>query len=319
MNIALATTASILRRLALAAAPVLACALPLACIAGQEGVPEEEETLGESVEALTDWSSPSWGTTRDLIGVPINPINWSCALRGIAGNLSEGTYPSSPGVQSTARVWRDPNQFGGVEMLIGHGGANVVNGARVWVDNPVNAHATCFPTAASLIEATWSSTDPHFPPAPPLKIADLDPNGRRHCFLSGVMSGTAHWENDTDFARVRKITFPSGDFPTTGWYIDSNLRSSLFGGVVKVEAKCMTFPQGTVFTEDELASDPGSTRTEPITFTSGIKACALIGIRGAFNQNSWVDGAVIEPPGPKNGNWNLTVTNGKKAWWACAE
>ena len=61
-----------------------------------------------------------------------------------------------------------------------------------------------------------------------------------------------------------------------------------------------------------------STVTFPLTSGAGVKACALTGITGAFNVNSWTDGVVMNFPPKIDGNWSLTVTGGKTATWACA-
>ncbi|WP_159396735.1 hypothetical protein [Sorangium cellulosum] len=87
---------------------------------------------------------------------------------------------------------------------------------------------------------------------------------------------------------------------------------------MQIDAGCIDFPTGTTFISGETVSFAGFTTNEDIDTRPGIKACALTGIEGAFNQNSFTDGAMIEPPATINGTWKITVTNGKKARWACA-
>jgi hypothetical protein len=77
------------------------------------------------------------------------------------------------------------------------------------------------------------------------------------------------------------------------------------------------FPKGTVITTGTAPVIP-ATETYTLTNGGGIKACALTGIMGAFNVNSYTDGVTMNFPAQINGNWSLTVTAGKFATWACA-
>lgn len=313
---------SILRRLACVASPLVVCTLPLACVAGEE-TDLEEGMLGEATQALSGWYWYWSGTTRDLTGLPVSGLSTPddpCALSGVAGNLSEGTA-TSPGLLSTARVG-----FNGLfTSLYAHGGATVNgSGARVWVDNPVKGAVTCFHGGTLVATATWTSTTGSggSAPNPPVKIAGLHASNLRQCFLSGVTGSKTTWDGfPGNFVRVQKVTAPNASFPTAGWYIVSDMFHGWSADtLIEIEAECIDFPPGTVFTSGEEISFAGFTTIVDIATEPGTKACALTGLEGAFNQNSWTDGAVIEAPwNPPDVTWTLTVTNGKKARWACVE
>src|SRR6187551_3071765 len=91
---------SMVHRIARMASPLLLCALPLACIAGDESELLEDEALGEATLALGGWAEYGWGTTTDTAGIGFLPFASSaCFLRGVTGNLGEGLLVA-PGVLS---------------------------------------------------------------------------------------------------------------------------------------------------------------------------------------------------------------------------
>ncbi|WP_437331040.1 hypothetical protein [Sorangium sp. So ce381] len=315
---------SMLRRIARIASPLLLCALPLACVAGDESELLEDELLGEATQALGGWYTWARGTTTDLTGASIGGfIPSACFLSGVAGNLGEGVLVA-PGVLSTARV--DEVGFN-TWNIWAHGGATVnSSGVRVFKNNPVLAATTCF-SGTVVAGGVWESKRflPLATPSAPVKIADIDPNHLRQCFLSGVSGSEQTWANPDGFARVHEVTATNSSHPTAGWYVESNLFH--FGshfvqeGSVKVEAGCIDFPANTGFVQDEDESFEGFTTHRDTDFLrTGIRACALTEIGGMFHSNDWDDGVMLEPPTTSlSGTWKVKLTNGKRAKWVCVK
>jgi hypothetical protein len=249
-----------------------------------------------------------WGTRTDMTGTNIGAMSSrTCFLSGVAGNLSVGGEWYED-VESVAKVDAQYPSDGNY-WLVAHGGAytNQVN-QTVWQNNPVLARATCFWTTTNRKAAAWSSYS--YGISRPVKVADLDPNNRRICFLSGLWGVGGAWGSSDKFARVIKRP--------DGWYIESNLVSWYDGSHARVEARCVDFPRGTVFSSGSVSAAAGTTVTQPITSLPGtMHACALTGIQGALNQNSWTDGALINWPSVADGTWTITVQNGKTASYAC--
>ncbi|WP_434041016.1 MULTISPECIES: hypothetical protein [Sorangium] len=322
-------THSMFRRLAHAVSPLLLCALPVGCIAGEEGALDEgalgEEAVGEATQALSSWVWAGWGTTTDLVGLTFAVSGQHCVLRGVTGHLGRGdTFP--PGVPSTAVVDQSPTAFSNY-LLQGHGGATLNNSmARVWANNPVFAGAVCLPGTPSgggswLSHPTTLST-----PRPPAKVANLDPNHRRQCFLSGVSGTEFTWDNATDFARVVEVLVPDTLHPTAGWYIESNIshlsninnwNGRVVEGLVQIDASCIDFASDAEIVQDSETSTIGFTTHIDIDWRTGVKACGLTGISGKFNSNDWDDGVMIEFPDTTNGTWKIKLNDGRSASWAC--
>jgi hypothetical protein len=295
---------------------VFAGALSAGCVASPEGE-WEEETVGEAAAAVNGWYVWYHSTSQDTTGVDLGlASSKTCFLSGVAGNLSEGSQwqqgePSMAWVGWNSGSWK----------LFAHGGALTnSNGQAVWENNPVTAHATCFYYTTNVESASWTSWPSHLGVAVPVKIANLDPNNLRQCFLAGVWSHDNAWDT-SKFARVVKKTSTDATHPTTGWYVEANFfDSTLDGSHTEVFGRCVDFPTGTSFTTNLVTGTSGGTTTT-ITSGTGTKGCALTEITGAFNQNSWTDGARIHAPDNLvlNGNWTITVSNNKSARWACAE
>jgi hypothetical protein len=272
--------------------------------------------VGHAVSGVTVWS---WGTTRDLNGVDIGSTsNRTCFLSGVAGNLNAGATLGFGcgllGEESVARVsekWPSNGHY----WLVAHGGACTnQQDQRVWDDNPVNAQATCvFDPPSNVTEGYWQQ-------GPPVRITGLNAPGDkvRRCFLSGLWGIAGAWNSSSRYARVKKVTTPDETHPTTGWYVEANLPTGGDGSHPRVEARCMDFPEGSTVTvgTTPLSSE---TDTQAITSGTGVRACALMGIKGAFNVNSWTNGVAMNTPAQPTGNWSLTVTGGKTATWACVE
>jgi hypothetical protein len=267
--------------------------------------------------ALSGYLAAGRATTTDLVGFDMGSMSAStCFLSGVSGNLNKGSEQGfgcgNQGVESTAEV-SDKFPTTGHYWLIAHGGAcaNQVN-QQVWENNPVQGMATCFLTADNVKEALWTHGNP-------VKVAGLDaPNNKvRRCFLSGIWGIAGAWNSSSRFAKVRKVTATDSTHSTTGWYIEANLPMAADGSHPEVAARCVDFPQGTSITAD-TTSLQSTTKTHTIASGGGVKACALMGIKGAFNVNSFTDGVVMNFPASSTGNWTLTVTGGKTATWACA-
>lgn len=263
----------------------------------------------------------SWGTKTDTTGIDIGSVSdRTCFLSGVSGNLNVGAQMNFgcglKGGESLARV-ADKYPTTGNYWLVAHGGAceNQVN-QKVWDNNPVNAQATCFWTATGVTGGQWQTGNNNLP----VKVAGLliGNNNVRQCFLSGLFGVGGSWNSSSDFARVRKVTTTDSAHPTTGWYIEANLPQPGDGSHPRVEARCVDFPQNTTLIS---GSTPviAATKTHLLTIGPGVKACALTGIKGAFNNNSWSDGVLMNFPAKIDGNWSLTVTGGKSATWACAK
>ncbi|MDC0707758.1 hypothetical protein POL68_04685 [Stigmatella sp. ncwal1] len=277
---------------------------------GCGGMPEEElaaeqETPLRAESALVGngYTAASWGTTTDTTGFTLDSsTDRTCFLSGVAGNLSRGEEMALGEESVAAVLYRSPGNY----WLVGHGGAtaNQVND-KVWYNNPVMAQATCYLTATNVKNATWISDGTV---SAPVKIADLDPNDRRQCFLSGLLGVDGAWNNNSRYARVTK--------KADGWYVESNM--VLNYPRARVMGRCVDFPAGTVLSTKTVTAETGTTVTEALTTGTGVKACALTGIQGAFNQNNWTDGALMNFPSTVGGNWTATVTGGKTAHYACA-
>jgi hypothetical protein len=268
--------------------------------------------------ALSGYLASGHATTTDVVGVPMGSTStFTCFLSGVSGNLNVGTQPGfgcgTKGLESIAEV-TEKHPSTGQYWLIAHGGACISNvNLQVWDNNPVQAMGTCFPTADNVKESYWQH-------GAPVKVAGLNaPNNKvRRCFLSGIWGIAGAWNSSNRFAKVRKVTATDSSHSTTGWYIEANLPMSSDDSHPRVAARCVDFPQGTDITVDTTPLQ-STTKTYTIASEGGVKACALMGIKGAFNVNSYSDGVVMNFPSSATGNWTLTVTGGKTATWACAK
>ncbi|WP_437999392.1 hypothetical protein WMF26_05175 [Sorangium sp. So ce185] len=318
MNSKFATTAWTSRSLICVGAALLAGGLSLGCVA-DAGIDTEEE-LGEAADELTGWHHYWKGSTNDETFVNMGPkADRTCVLRGVQGNLGRGGSSdilTALGSLSRAQVGSASSD----NKLYGHGGSHVNSaGSIIWRNNPVVAYATCF---FATLNRTWEAWHADFDGvARPWKLADLDPADRRQCFLSGLLGSDGTWNRAEDYAMVIKLTTPiPPQYPTAGWYIAGNLMRTVENSYgASVQATCVDFPEGTEFSSGWVDASEGGTKTEVIASDPGIKACALVSIFGAFNQNSWTDGVLINPPSTLDGTWTMTVSAGKTAKWACVK
>jgi hypothetical protein len=269
------------------------------------------------VYSLDGYAAYSWGTTTDVDGVETEMArDYACVLSGITGDLSRGKEQVGTlnpwknceynwGYHSQART----DMSNGKWRVIAHGAAC----GPIWWNNPVNAQATCFPFPTS-VEGTFIALSYYY-------MAEIKPG--RKCFLSGIIGGSKGyrgWENTDTFVRIREVT-ESG-----GFYIESNLGWDSNGQIEqvaserpRVEYQCVDFPVDSKqfeFTTGTITKSQ-TARTVRIASGGGIKACALTGISGAFNVDSWTDGVSMSFPSTATGNWYLTVTAGKSATWLC--
>ncbi|WP_433926655.1 hypothetical protein AB3662_27460 [Sorangium cellulosum] len=277
---------------------LLAGGLSLGCVADLEIDTEEE--LGESAEKLTGWTYHSKGTTTDPTPVDIGSMDdRTCVLSGVAGNLSQG---SRDGVGEPARA-EVREDIGGRFTLRGHGGAHEGSaGEKIWYNNPVLATATCFFTTQNRGYGTQAADGTHI-------VAVGDSDGRRRCFLAALRGIDGAWSHPDDYARV----FPSG----SNWWAGGEQHTSVLEA--RFTSVCVDFPEGTVFTAGSASALPGQTKTKVITSGTGIKGCGLTHVTGAFNNDSWTDGVIINPPSTIDGDWTITVSNGKAAMYTCAK
>jgi hypothetical protein len=257
----------------------------------------------------------SWGTTNDKDGVDTGMgYDTSCVLCGVCGDLSAGEEPhkylcGENGIRSEASTLADFET--GTWRVIGHGGACgpiVSDGTTSWYNNPVNAQAVCFLKSANL-EGYWT---PDYPAVS--RIYETKPG--RQCFLSGILGANGIWDNANSYARIRLVSIADATHPTPGWYVESNLKKSEWESNPMVKFLCVDFPVGHIFNYGTTVVKE-TTQTLKITTGTGVKACALTGIQGAFNVGSWYDGVFMNWPSAVGGDWFLTVTAGKSASWVC--
>ena len=202
--------------------------------------------------------------------------------------------------------------------LVAHGAAcqNQVN-EQTWSNNPVNGFATCvFTTTDNNKGGSWLSEQN------PKKIAELATGSTdvRQCYLTAVTGVNGAWASSTSFARVRRVTSTDATHPTTGWYIEANLpKAQVDGSHAEIVARGVNYKSTVSLTSNTTPLDNNLTKTYTITSGTGIKACALRGITGAFTVNSWTNGVVMNWPDKIDGNWSVTVSAGTTATWACAK
>ncbi len=266
---------------------------------------------------ISGWAVGAWGTTNDTVGFDTgwSASNSRCVLTQVTGNLTEGDYWQQPtDVQSEAGVRVGSN---GHYWQHGNGGAytNQVN-QRVWYGNPVMGGSVCVPYLGAG-GGQWRSQQPQYPVSPPVRIADITANKR--CFLSDLFMGGGAFGKSSDYVRVRKIDAAHVDsqHPTAGWYLESSLFSNAYTGEpVFAYASCIDFPQ---IAAEWGAAYGGATYTITPGGDSSPKMCGLTGIYGAFNVNSWTNGATINAPSTQGGLWSMTVSAGKYAEANCIE
>lgn len=296
---------------------MMGLAMTLTACAIDDGDGADGDLATGSIEQdISGWAIGAWGTTNDLVGFDTgwSTSNSTCVLTQVTGNLTEGGYWEVKDVESEAGVRYGDN---GHYWIRGHGGAytNQVN-QRDWAGNPVMAGAVCVPYTGTG-GGMWKSQDPQYGLRPPLRIADLATN--RRCFLTSIISGGAEFGASSDYVRVVKVTSGHTDslHPTTGWYLESSLQSNAYTGApVFAYADCIDFP---AILAEWGAAFGGATYTITPGGDSAPKMCGLTGIYGAFNVNSWTNGATINAPGAQGGLWSMTVSAGKYAEANCIE
>jgi len=281
------------------------------CVADDDGL--EAETT-ETEQQIGGWAAAGWGTTTDLYGMDTgwSSTNSACVLTAVKGDLNEGGYWQVADETSTVSI--EVDQWNDNWRLIAHGGAHTSqSNSKVWANNPVAGGAVCFPGDVTHY-GSWRSVQPHMGQAGPKKITGLSAN--RRCFLNSVHTGDGMWSSISKYARVRKYTSTDASHPTTGWYIESNLQSSVDTGAhALVGAVCVEFPA----IEGEWGHGIGGAGTWPMTDGNGRKMCGLTGISGAFTTESYSSGVNLTPPSSQTGNWSLTLTANKGAEVLCIQ
>jgi len=270
------------------------------------------------VYSLDGFSVWSWGTVSDVDGVDtgMDVAETSCVLSGLTGDLSKGEEPGKGlcwynSYRSEAIV-RMGESF--TWRVIGHGwGCQSVEEESIeWWNNPVNAQATCFLKGASLT-GYWTPDMYAF-----TRISELVPG--RQCFLSGVVGATGTWDSQYSTVRIIKgeDSHAKRSLYPSGWYIESNLQKSAWGSNPEIHYLCVDFPTNYQITKGTITKTQIA-RLVKITSGSGIKACALTEISGAFNVGSWTDGVVMTFPSTLSGDWYLSATAGKAVSWVCVK
>lgn len=278
------------------------------CVTDEGDVLDEE--LGSTEQAVTGWLEGGFTSTTSLSGWDTgkSTSTHTCVLSQVGGDLGEGSQFQSTDVRSTAAI--RANASGRWEVFA-HGGAytNQTND-RVWANNVVTASTVCVPyPRVAISQPTWTSGDL------PRRLGSAPAN--RRCFLQGIVSGGQVFTHSDDFVRVKKWTTTDATHPLTGWYVEGNLQTQAANGIeASVTAVCIDFP--TIAGEWNSGLEVPGTTT--LTSGTGIKMCGLQSLVGAFNVNTWNNGAVIDPPlGLPNGQWTMTVSNGKRARALCIQ
>jgi hypothetical protein len=270
---------------------------------------------------FTVWS---WGTTRDWNGLAIgmgSPSTTACVLSGVMGDLSHGEeYASSVGMCSTqGRKATAQIQFNSV--LLAHGGScGRPSIGTIYYDNAVGAQATCFWKELSnhgfwVPPGNIAYQNDHFTPI--WKIPNLDYKPERVCFLTGLQGVNNTWNDPNTYAGLRKVSSPDLTHPTAGYYVESSLQIVWPDEEAFIYYGCIDFPTNHIITVGTTPFSATTKQTTTITTGTGVKACALTGVRGKFNVNSWDDGIIMNFPATLDGNWSLTVSAGKQASWVC--
>ncbi|MEO8553871.1 MAG: hypothetical protein ABI678_28050, partial [Kofleriaceae bacterium] len=237
--------------------------------------------------------------------------NSTCVLSQVNGNLGEGGYFTYPwDVPSVAAVRVGSN---GHYFIIAHGGAyESPSGGQVWAQNPVEAGAICVPYK-TVAGGQWKTTDRKYGPARPVRITGLAAN--RRCFLTGITGGSQNFTHPNDGVQVVQIKTPDATHPTAGWYVQGTVASNPYTGAPSfADAGCIDFPS--INAEWAEAFGGG---TDWLTTGNGVKMCGLTGVFGAFNVNSYTDGATINQPSTLTGTWTLTVATNKSATTNCIQ
>jgi hypothetical protein len=277
-----------------------------ACTLDEGADPE----TGSSEQLISGWATGSWGTTTDLIGADTgwHTATSTCVLTKVQGNLGDGGWWDVEDEPSVAEVQGGNN---GDWFMIAHGGAytNQVN-ARVWSNNPVNVGVVCVPYKESAGGA-WKTQPARFGVAPPVRITGLA--ATRRCFLTGIIGGGENFTHAGDSMIVKQVTTPDATHSTTGWYVEGTVASNYYTEQPSyANAACIDFPT----IAGEWTGAFGNA-TNTLTTNGGNKMCGLTGLYGAFNVNSYSDGAAINSPASQAGNWTMTVSANKYATNDC--
>ena len=295
-------TTSILTSLAL-----VGCAEPPA------DLDEESAALVGDGYATYEHSSTSDPQGRDLSA----EVHHACVLAGVAGNLANGAFANTYGgvkQRPAMAVVGDRYPTTGHPWLIAHGGSHQNQyGNEAWTGKRVRAQASCFYANGYSAAETLVTQGV-------VKLADLSVSRMvvRQCFLIGLEGVDASWNQPTFFARVVKRTTTDATHPTTGWYLEGDMNDGdSIVGHPHAHAACIDFPGGTTVTTGTVYSNPDMSTTWPIAGSTGLKACGLTGVTGAFDVDSDTDGALMTLPTTPEGMWLLTTRNGKSASWAC--
>jgi len=260
------------------------------------------------------WTVWSWGTTRDTAGIvlKLDSNTVSCVLNGVAGDLSRGQEID----QNKCGLAAERTETGVWPFIDGwHITAHGAQCAGIWSDNPVVAQATCFWESSKILDGFWIPDN-----GPIFKIPGLDYAPQRMCWLTGLRGVDGAWSNSFSFARIHKVRLNDTLHATPGFYVESNLQNAISGSRPEVHYLCMDFPSDHVYTVGYIAPSE-DTRTETITIGSlaNIKGCGLTGIQGPFNVDSWTNGVTATWPTTFEGEWTLTVSAGKAAYWTCVQ
>lgn len=292
-----------------------------------EGAGELAASEQAIVGAFMDYYESNEGGD-DPYGVPLHPDR-TCFLSTVAGKLGAGTlwdYSSQLVHNGMTRVTVGAGNYinDDEQVLYARGGyyLNQVN-APVWAGNEVAGRVHCVDYPVSANEYIGGSS---YPIEGAFSEHVIIAYGKRQCFLDALVGGDGSWISTSTSVRVQKRH--AGMF--THWFLEGNLPHGGNGIWPSVGAVCMDFPSTSTIV------GPGHADYEPVTAPPlGVTVrtlvdgphswldswvCGITGIDGAFHNNSHDDGIkLLDPLETGNGSWQLRVTNGKTAHWACVK
>ncbi|MCY1002884.1 hypothetical protein OWM54_37630 [Myxococcus sp. MISCRS1] len=265
-------------------------AMPLAAFAvgcgveqeapGTEGAaaPVAEET-GETTQAVGVENAYWWGTTAN--GYTSTNIGPTTGRTCFLSGLQGNLKPAVAGRWATGGVLQSAGDY---ILFVSHNNSKALG-----------VGVQCIYTSAGrTTEMSWAQGQ-----AARLLGAVT---AQRRCFLTQV-TASGGFASNSDYVRVWNDGL--------NWYLGGNL-SGAGGG----RAVCVNVPEdhgGWLW----IAGDPGGF-TETLAYNPGGVACALSGVGGKFDDNSFTDGVSVDYNAGTR-YWEMSVMNGKRGWGNCVK
>lgn len=258
--------------------------------AADEEQAAEEPAIAEVQQGI-GWSIFAWGS---LNAPPLDlgpDTTQTCVLAGVAGDLNDGGVWQQAWA-SSATVRRKNGRY----QLAAHGGGDYGGNPT---NNPVGAHAVCFPTTAGRTGDVWE------PGQAAKNLGAI--TAQRECFLAGVWGVAGTWRLDGNFVEVRK------NFSLNRWELHGNLtKNPVTDEKPGAMATCIDLPNTTRLPFDYEAG------TAPVTVDlihQSNAACALQRVQGRFEFQDWSNGTLLIAGA--GGNWDLTLGPRKRGRGVC--